>query len=118
MAKTAQEAGVLCEINIKGSLAGCGPSASAMCYRNEYHLRCGHRRISPLLHCTSATRNPQTGRWNKCRARTSKYKIESEELCGDEDDCQLSACKGRWICCKCRFGYKHGEVNRIMICVE
>jgi hypothetical protein len=88
-----------------------------MCFRNEYHLRCGHRRISPLLHCTSATRNPLTGRWNKCGAKTGKYKIESDELCGDKDDCHLSVYEGRWICCKCRFGYKPEEVNRISTCV-
>jgi hypothetical protein len=88
-----------------------------MCYRNEYHLRCGHRRGSPLLHCTSATRNPLTGRWNKCRRKTGKHKVPSDELCGDKDDCQLSAYDGRWICCKCRFGYKPGEVNRGYKCV-
>ena len=31
-----------------------------MCYRNEY-LRCGHQRLSPLLNCTAATRQPVDG---------------------------------------------------------
>src|SRR2546423_5480247 len=60
---------------------------------------------------------PLTGRWNKCRGRTGRYRIPSDELCGDEDDCHLSAYKGHWIYCKCRFGYRQGEVNRISICV-
>ena len=92
------------------------PRRNKMCFRNEYHLRCGHTRTSRILHCTSAARNPLTGRWNKCSRKTGKYKLPSDELCGDKDDCHLSAYEGRWICCKCRFGYRPGEVNRIVTC--
>ena len=88
-----------------------------MCYRNVYHLRCGHPQVSALLLCTSATRNPRTGRYNKCGARTARYNIDSDNLCGDEEDCPLSACHGRWICCKCRFGHRPGEINRNTVCV-
>lgn len=43
--------------------------------------------VSTQLHCMSATRNLLTGRWNKCQARTGKYKVES-----DEYGCDLRRC--------------------------
>ena len=91
------------------------PDKRAMCYRNEYTLRCGHTVLSPILHCSSASQNSATGRWRKCSRKTGKYAIPSDELCGKEN-CILSAYQGRWICCKCKYGFRLHEVNRIGVC--
>jgi hypothetical protein len=103
--------------NIKGSLAELCPPTTTMCVRNINHLRCGHRSRGFLFHCTAATINPLTGRRNKCSAKTTKINVPKDGLCGKREICHLSACEGRWICCRCRFGYRPGEVNRIPTCV-
>ena len=87
----------------------------AMCYRNHYHLRCGHIISSGVLHCSDAWFNPATRRWRKCNKKTATVAKASDNLCGD-DYCVLSAYAGRWICCTCRYGYRPTEVNRTAIC--
>ena len=54
---------------------------------------------------------------NKCSRKTGTYARTSDELCGDKEDCCLSAWQGRWICCQCKFGYRPGEVNRLVNCI-
>jgi hypothetical protein len=90
--------------------------ATVMCSRVQTHLRCGHIRRSPMDYCNRSTRNPVTGRKNKCSRATSTYTRQSDALCGNEDDCCLSAWHGRWICCTCKHGYRPREVNRNVYC--
>ena len=86
-----------------------------MCHRNEYHLRCGHIATSGVLHCSAASINSATNRWRKCSRKTGKIGVQSDELCG-KPNCCLSAYDGRWICCKCKYGFRLGEINRNDTC--
>ena len=88
-----------------------------MCHRKEYHLRCGHITKSGFIHCSSASLNHATRRWRKCSRTTGIIAVASDELCG-KLHCVLSVYNGRWICCRCKYGYRPGEVNRHAICVS
>ena len=88
-----------------------------MCYRNEYHFRCGHTRRTAILHCSTAKFNNRTSRWNKCARKTGIIAIPRDDLCG-KPFCPLTAYGGRYICCECHFGYKPGEENKWRICAK
>src|SRR5947207_9210208 len=88
-----------------------------MCYRNEYHFRCGHSRRTAVLHCTRASFNRATNRWNKCPQKTGIVAVPRDEICG-RSFCCLTTYEGRWICCKCKYGYRPDEVNRNALCAR